>query len=999
MQPLPVKANVKNIEYQSEISYPPYKYLNNDHLTGFEVELTSLIFKNEDYKLSISTDSWDTIYERLKSGDIDTCGLLVINDEREKEVLFSNPVMDTHIAIYTRSGFNKVSLKDLRKYSVGVGKSQYSKYILKNRLNLSNYKEYINVEQAVDALARGEIDVLFEDQEVVKYYIIDKGLKGTLVPQATDLFPQKVAYGVKRSDPELVEYINKRLKQLQKSGVYEEFYQKYFFSHSHFYKHQKREKYFLIIEVIIAALLMLHIISHFYIKRLKKKIYDEVSYSNEVLDNCNLFSMAVNSEGLIVKLNKYGEYILGLSLIDTEEKNIHQLSKENEVLNKLDKIITDFLDTSIPSSNINLNIKVEESELAFLFSVTALYNEKDKIEYIVLLGIDITERIYCGNKVQQQYMELEATYGELAAIEEELRAQYDELLTNQQLLEESENRYRTILESTSDGIWELDTNTNNFFISKRFADMLELDEQAFNNSKAPLERLYTLFHPEDKDFVRNKFKEQDTLGLDAIQYECRIKTKADVYKWFIVKSKALKDKNGKVYKKIGAITDIDDLKMYQQQLHYSAYYDTLTNLPNRLYLYESIAPLISKTIKTHHIGAFIFIDVDNFKLINDTFGHITGDILLQKIAERLSHTCPKKSNIIRLGGDEFIIVLSNDASRYSVELFAKKLIDAFAEPFNIGEIVVNSTLSVGICMFPEDGEDLGALLKNADTAMYRAKNSGRNNFAFYNKSMSENLIDRIKLESNLKMALDDNEFKLYYQPQLDLKTGKISGLEALIRWDNPQLGRIPPDKFIRTAEEMGLIIPIGEWVLKTACEFLVKLHNLGFKTLNMSVNISIVQLIQNNFPDIVLTVLKESGLHPKFLELEITETVLMETIEANIEKLEKLKSIGVRVALDDFGKGYSSLNYLKSLPISTLKIDKSFMNDVLIDNCTESVVSSIILIGRKMGLNIVAEGIEEEDQLEYLKASECNLLQGYLLSRPLPEEETIDFLASHIKIS
>jgi len=723
LQALPVKADVKEIKYQPEVNYPPYKYMNNNQISGFDIELTNLIFKNEDYRLSISSDSWDKIYEKLKAGEIDTTGLMVVNDERKKDILFSNTVLDTYISIYTRNGFNRITLNDLSKYSVGVGKAQYSESILRNDLKLTNYKQYDNVSQAVDALAKGQIDVLFENQEVVNYYITTKDLKNTIIQQVDDLFPQQVSYGVNKADPELVDYINKRLDNLHRSGAYEELYQKYFFYHSKIYKQNQKEKYAALGIILIIILLILHIFTQRYIRALRKKV--------------------------------------------------------------------------------------------------------------------ITERTQYENMLKEKY---------------------------------------------------------------------------------------------------------------------------------------------------------EELKMYQEQLHYNAYYDSLTGLPNRLYLYENTASIITTTINAGNKGALLFIDVDNFKLINDTFGHNTGDILLQNTAERLSKICPEENNLIRLGGDEFIIVLTNIDSKNSVEIIGKSLIDTFNDPFRIDEIVVNSTLSIGICMFPKDGDNLGVLLRNADTAMYKAKSLGRNNFVFYNEAMSKALMDRINLEDNLKSALKNNEFKLYYQPQLDLTSGKITGMEALIRWDNPKLGRVPPDKFISVAEEMGLIMPIGEWVLKTACEFLVKLHNEGFKDLKISVNISIVQLIQNNFPDIVMGIVNKTGLSSNYLELEITETVLMENIDTNIEKLRMLRDLGLDIALDDFGKGYSSLNYLKSLPINTLKIDKSFIDDVVTNNLTKSIVSSIILIGHKMGHSIVAEGIEDKSQLAYLKAAGCNIMQGYLLSKPLPEEEVINFL-------
>jgi diguanylate cyclase (GGDEF)-like protein len=430
------------------------------------------------------------------------------------------------------------------------------------------------------------------------------------------------------------------------------------------------------------------------------------------------------------------------------------------------------------------------------------------------------------------------------------------------------------------------------------------------------------------------------------------------------------------------------LEAYEKELHYQAFHDQLTGLQNRRSLIKDLSELVGS--KTKGKVALLIIDIDNFKYINDTMGHCFGDQLLMKLSERLEGLIEDNCKIYRLGGDEFVILFEDFDDSITIEKLAVKLLKGCTFGFDVDYSRLFISISIGIALYPEHGDNLDALLKNADIAVYKAKETGKNRIVFFNKPMNDAISERVLLEKHLRTALDNNEFVLHYQPQLDIATNKVSGLEALIRWNSPELGFVSPLKFISIAEDTHLIIPIGEWVLKNACLFIRKLHQQGYSDILMSVNISMLQLIQDDFADKVMEILDELKLDPKYLELEITESILMESYEAIAEKLKLLKGKGVRIALDDFGKGYSSLNYLKQLPISTLKIDKSFVDTISADDKNKSLTDLIVTIGITMGLCVVAEGVETQEQLDYLVEHKCSKIQGYFFSRPVTEEAVVD---------
>lgn len=440
---------------------------------------------------------------------------------------------------------------------------------------------------------------------------------------------------------------------------------------------------------------------------------------------------------------------------------------------------------------------------------------------------------------------------------------------------------------------------------------------------------------------------------------------------------------------VAMILDISKRKKAEDQLNYLAYYDNLTGLPNRRLFIDRLQHDIKVAQRNDLIVAVIFIDLDDFKNINDSMGHDAGDILLKEAAKRLSNCVRKSDTVARLGGDEFTFILSSLKNVNDAVLIAEKIIDSFSTPFNIQSMNLFITASVGITLYPLDDTSADGLLKNADTAMYHAKDVGRNNFQFYNHDMSNQVEERLKLVSNMQDALTRNEFVLFYQPKVDIDNNIVVGMEALIRWQHPQKGLVTPDQFINVAEESGLIIPIGKWVLQEACKQTQLLHASGLPPIHVSVNLSARQLIEPGLVQMIKEVLKETDFEATLLDLEITESMLMSDMNRVINTLEELSALGVTISVDDFGTGYSSLAYLKQFPITTLKIDRSFIRDTPDNQDDASITIAIINMANALGLNTVAEGVETKEQLGFLKNYNCNLVQGYYFSKPIAFNEIV----------
>lgn len=440
------------------------------------------------------------------------------------------------------------------------------------------------------------------------------------------------------------------------------------------------------------------------------------------------------------------------------------------------------------------------------------------------------------------------------------------------------------------------------------------------------------------------------------------------------------------------VRDIVERKQAEEQLRVLAYHDPLTGLPNRSLFHTLLNQALAQARRAQRTGAVIFIDLDHFKNINDSLGHALGDLLLRHAAARLSGCLRESDTVARLGGDEFTVLLGEISQVADAVTVAKKILDVMAAPFDLGGQEAFVTASLGISVFPGDGDDLQTLLKNADTALYRAKEQGRSGYAFYTADMNAEALRRLKLENSLRRALERQEFMVYYQPRIALDTGRVIGVEALLRWQHPEMGLVPPAQFISLAEETGLIVPIGEWVLRAACAQAKAWQAAGFPSLRLSVNLSGRQLRQPDVVAMVAGALKDTGLDPGRLELELTESILMQDAADTIAKLQGLKGLGVQLAIDDFGTGYSSLEYLSRFPIDHLKIDRSFVRDISSIADDGTIVRAIIAMAHSLKLKVTAEGVETAEQLGFLRTYRCDETQGYYFGAPAPPDQFVKML-------
>jgi len=455
---------------------------------------------------------------------------------------------------------------------------------------------------------------------------------------------------------------------------------------------------------------------------------------------------------------------------------------------------------------------------------------------------------------------------------------------------------------------------------------------------------------------------------------------------------------------VALVRDITERKQAEEQIAYLAYHDSLTGLPNNRLFRDRLRQGIAHAQRNGTMLAVMFLDLDRFKLINDTMGHGIGDRLLQVTADRLSEAIRStdsialnkspliNTSVARLGGDEFTILLEDIENTKAVSRVAGRMIRAVSEPIMLGDQEVYTSTSIGVAVYPADGDDVEMLLKNADAAMYHAKEQGRNNYQFFTQSMNESSVEQLLLENNLRKAITKGELQLYYQPQVSVVSGQLVGMEALIRWQHPEKGFISPAVFIPVAEETGMIMEIGEWVIQQACRQAAEWRDKGFKPIRISVNLSARQLKDERLPDIIASNIFDTGMEARYLGVELTESAIILEPEMALARLQNIKSLGVKLSLDDFGTGYSSLSYLKRFPIDTLKIDQAFIHDVKVDHEDAALVKAIIAMAHGLGMDVVAEGVESQEQLKFLGAHACDTIQGFLFSRPLPAAEIENML-------
>lgn len=692
------------IKYQVDGNYPPFSYVHENDLVGFDFYLTSIVFPSNLYILDYSTDTWDNVYHRIKDGQIDIAGIIAVNEQRKEDVLFTKTMFHSFVSVFTRNDLDISSVNDLKNYRVGVGKGYYAETILKDKLKL-DYIAYTDVNQAILDLKEGKIDALFENDQLVKTLLIKQELTGTIVERISDLYPRDHAYAVSKSRPELVTYMNARIDELQRSGVFEEIYLNFFYEHSDTYINQRNQS----IVIWVIALL-------------------------------------------------FGSVLLFRSL----QRIIREL-------------------------RIRLSQKVTE------------------LEHVNL----------------------------------ELRDRYTEI--------------RSL---------------------------------AYNNQ--------------------------------------------------------------------------------------------VTNLPNRNQLRHDL------TLLTHTPEAkavLIMIDLEHFNEINDAYGHGTGDRVLRIMADRFRSIVPEEGKLYNLTSQQFVFV-GQPLQREIFSMKAQEILTAIRQPIHVDDHWIHLNANMGIVFYPEHGTSFDELISCVDIAMLETKKHHRGEFTIYDEHLGQIFQERLNLIKHLRDALHGDAFELHYQPIVQSIDLKPVGFEALIRYRHPTKGLQFPNDFIDVLEESQLIIPVGYWIMETACRFIAQYNSINETNLSVSINISSIQLLHDDFIQNVTDVLNHTPCNLQNIVFEITESVTLENVDLAIERLHTLRAMGIKIAIDDFGTGYSSLSYIKDLPLDIIKIDKAFVQSIYESHKNHTVAQTIVSIGHALGLTLIAEGVETTEQHLSLLALGCDRIQGYLISKP-----------------
>jgi len=549
----------------------------------------------------------------------------------------------------------------------------------------------------------------------------------------------------------------------------------------------------------------------------------------------------------------------------------------------------------------------------------------------------------------------------------------------------SEKKLSTILKNIQDTFYRTNNDGELVLVSPSVNKLLGYSQEELTGEK--LKTLYV--DPEGHDKFLEALKDNDG---ELNSYELAMNRKDGSIVHVSSNAQYCFNEDGEIIGIEGTSRDITERKQAEQHLRYLANYDSLTKLPNRTLFLDRLERAMAYARRYNHLVVLLFLDIDRFKAINDSLGHLVGDQLLQAVSERLRLCAREGDTVARLGGDEFTIVIEGIIDLSDADIAAKKVLKSMSKSFILEGHDMFVTASIGLTVYPSDSDNVESLIRNADTAMYRAKQAGRNNYQFYTEDMNTRAIENLLLQNSLRNALDNQEFLLYYQPQINLSSGEMIGMEALIRWQHPELGLLSPKQFISIAEDTGLIIPIGEWVFRQVCLQLKEWSDRELPLFRVSVNLSACQFKQKNLVETISSIFEETGIDPSYIELEITEGVLVDDEEKAIDILHQLKNLGMYISIDDFGTGYSSLSYLKRFPLNTLKIDKSFIRDISTDADDAAIAEAIIALGHSLRLKVIAEGVETREQLEFLTPRGCDEVQGFYFSEPLPAPVIVDWM-------
>lgn len=711
--------------------------------------------------------------------------------------------------------------------------------------------------------------------------------------------------------------------------------------------------------------------------------------ANTFMHNSHIIINIWTVDGLLADTNDYLLQITGFVREDLIGYGWRNKLINYDICPSIDELFLSFKLNKAPAVHQG-NIMCKNGNIInVLWCNNTITNSKGQVEFGVSVGIDITNHIKLQGELKEKYEELEKLYETLKQTQDKLELQLNEHIKDKIALRISEERHRLSLHGSNDGLWDWDAERNTWFFSDRCRSMLGYNDSDLSND---INEWKSIVHPDDLIHILRVLDDYKNHLIPNYSSEIRITSKDGNYRWILARGKGIWDDNGVLTRMAGSITDITELKTAYGKISKLAFYDKLTGLPNNALFTEILSSEMFLAKEKNKKLAVLFMDLDNFKYINDTLGHNVGDDILISVSRKLKESLNNTAIVARRGGDEFIFLLTNVKDKKAVESFMSKMINNFKNPIMVNSFEILLSCSIGATIFPDDGEDIQLIYKNADAALYNSKGSGKRTYSFYTKEMNEKIREKLLLEDSLPKSINNKNFIIHYQPQVEIKSRKLIGLEALIRWNHPTLGMVSPLRFIPIAEETGLIIPLGEWIIYTACLQIKSWIDKGYPPIKMSINLSVRQLASENIVERIKDIILKTGIDPTYIEFEITESGIIKNFDYTINILNRLKELGVSIALDDFGTGYSSLIYLTKFPIDTLKIDKSFVDDIATNSNNQYIAKAIIDLAKNMNLKLIVEGIENEAQLEFFLKNNCDIAQGYLFSKPLPQDEILKIL-------
>ena len=936
----------------SEQNFPPFALGKNDSTAdGFTVELWRAVAEEAHLNSRIRVLPWNQVLNEFKAEKIDVLINLAIHDDRRLFADFTVPHVTASEALFVRDDDNTIHSKtDLKNKQFIIIKGDFALQYLQENDWDKQITSVDTAEEGLRLLAAGQHDVMLLSKIVGKQTLENLNISNIKMLPIDIGLSQRFAFAVHKGDAELLAKINESLAIIKANGTYDKLYEKWFGVY------EEKELLPLVIQylapIIIGFLLILLVI--FYRHSVERKQSEKHLAQSER----RLRAMFEASPECVKLVARDG------TLLSMSQKGIAWIEGDSE---------------KAVCNNCVYPIIAPEYRTAFQAFNEAVCDGKSGSMEFEIIGLKGTRHWMLTNAVPFNLENGECV--QLAFTQE---------ITERKAIE-TELRIAAIAFEAQEGITVTDKNNHIIKVNKAFTEITGYTSEEMIGNTPKL--LHSGRH--DAAFYNALWESIHNTGKWAGEIWNRRKN-GEIYPQYMIIT-AVKNLGGEVTNYVASFNDITLSRATADEIERLAFYDPLTNLPNRRLLHDRLKQALAASHRNNSSGGLLFIDMDNFKNLNDTLGHEIGDLLLIQVAERLLSCVRESDTVARLGGDEFVVLLEDLENEMSeaaaqVEIVGKKILLVLGQFYQLNTHRYHSTPSIGAALFHGYEQTPDELLKQADIAMYQVKDAGRNDLRFFNPEMQATIMAREALKQELHLAVVTNQFRLYYQPQV-YQNRQISGAEALIRWQHPERGLISPDKFIPLAEESDLILLIGDWVLETACmQLKIWAEREDTEHFQLAVNVSASQFSQPNFVSNVIRLINETGINPMRLKLELTESMALNNLKETIEKMNTLREIGVRFSMDDFGTGHSSLSILKKLPIEQLKIDQSFVRDISKDSDDAVIVQTIIAMAQNLGLKIIAEGVETEEQCLFLEQHGCQHYQGYLFSKPVPIEQFESYL-------